>query len=144
MAARLRSTYLTLLLLGCSTSQEPSPHLLASLTGPASAGAGDTITLTLTVINPSEREFSQPLAGCPVLYVEARNPSGDILPGQVVCTGLPDFVLGPQERRTWTETWVARDSNGPLPPGIYSLRLLVRTAPEFRSDTKFLSLTAAP
>ena len=141
---RLRFTCIALVLFGCSSPQEPGPHVLVSLRGPETAGVGDTIAFTLTVLNPQEREFSQPIAACPVLYLEARSPNGDLLPGPDVCTGLPTFVLGPQENRTWTETWIARDANGPLPPGTYALRLLVRTATEFRSDTKSLTLTAAP
>lgn len=126
---RLHTLFFVAILVGaCDSGTDPDYRLRLEVgVQPAVVSAGSPVTVTVTVINVSDRTVSVPLGRSCSRHYEVRTIDGKLVPDLVACRpegNPPPIVLAPgaEWRATYLWSGFGGDPPIPLPPGEYRIQ----------------------
>jgi hypothetical protein len=111
-------------LVGCAESTKPGDLAISITPSAPTLKAGDTLLVTVTVVNISDRDYSVSAKGCPSPFQALDKNGVPVATASEVCTAeVRNTVLEPGGSYTYQSFWTAETvERVALPPGDYLLR----------------------
>jgi hypothetical protein len=123
-----------LALAACGSSSAPTGDLeVVTTVSPAAFRVGESVTVTVGIINRSDAPRTIDANGCPSPFIVTTTDGTIVAPAEQICSlGAVTKTLAPGERYERTENWTGRaragDIHAPatfLSPGSYVVRGLI-------------------